>query len=87
MGVRVGLVRLGEGNNQREEGKEGVRSSRTLGENGAQPFSFTAGDPGSLWGGITYKRTKRRDKITGLIGGIYCMSNFWAVTIVTHNVL
>lgn len=57
-------MRLGEGNNQeREQEKDGVQNSRSLGENGAQPFSFTAGDPGILWGGITCKRQTIEKKL------------------------
>lgn len=38
-----------------EGGKDGVETAGHLGEDQEedQPFSFTAGDPGSLWGGIT----------------------------------
>ncbi len=65
---QVRLVQLGEGNKQdREGGKDGVQSSRNLGEDGDQPFSFTVGDPGSLWGGITCRKVNRRDEIIGNI--------------------
>lgn len=64
----MGLVQLGEGNKQEKEGgKDGVQSSRNLGEDEDQPFSFTVGDPGSLWGGITCRRVDRRHQITSLI--------------------
>lgn len=52
---------------EKEGGKDGVQSSRNLGEDRDQPFSFTVWDPGSLWGGITCRKVDRRNKITSLI--------------------
>lgn len=56
-------MQLGKGNKQeREGGKDRVQSSRNLGRGGrVQPFSFTVGDPGSLWGGITCRRVDMRN--------------------------
>ena len=45
------------------EGEDGVQNSRKLGEDRDQPFFFTVGDPGSLWGGITCRRRDRRDRV------------------------
>lgn len=78
-GWRAGSAQSGEGNKQeREGGKDGGQSSRNLGEDRDQPFSFTVGDPGSLWGGITCRRVDRRNRITGLIRGIYTL---WATNV------
>lgn len=38
-----------------KEGKMGCRAARTRGKDKDQPFSFTVGDSGNLWGGITCK--------------------------------
>ena len=40
-----------------------MQSSRNLEEDRDQPFSFTAGDPRSLWGGITYGEMIRETRI------------------------
>lgn len=55
-GTGAGGVGCGRemGNKQVKDEKNGrVRSRRSPGEDGAQLFSFTVGDPGSLSGGIT----------------------------------
>lgn len=72
VGVRWGQCSWERGLSRRKkEGKKGVQSSRNLGEDRDQPFSFTVGDPGSLWGGITCRRVDRRHHITGLTQGIH----------------
>jgi len=48
-----------------------VQSSRNLEEDGDQPFSFTVGDPGSLWGGITYGVIDKKNRIIHLILQIF----------------
>ena len=44
------------------EGEMGSRAGGAWGRTGDQPFSFTVGDPGSLWGGITCRRVDERSE-------------------------
>lgn len=56
-GVRWGYCSRKRGIHRREkEGKLGCRAAGTQGKDRDQPFSFTVGDSGNLWGGITCKR-------------------------------
>lgn len=67
VGVGVGKVRSGAGDEQeKQERNMGRRATGPEARTGDQPFSFTVGDPGSLWGNITCRRGDRKRKITRL---------------------
>lgn len=72
---------------KKEDENYEVQSSRNLGENRDQPFSFTAGDPGNLWSGITCRRTDRKDTFTGVNERICSMFSCWSVIKLTHTVM